>query len=445
MLVRKVWATVMATSLVLFPIERAQANDAAALIGGMILGGVIVNEANKNRSRKSSTRSSGVSSSQRAENRQVQEALNYFGYNVGTVDGSLGRKSRAGIARFQADMGYTSDGYLDPFERDFLLTSHQRAQASMHVAPYNQILASQGPNGVLRTYRNEQLGIAIPQQVQPLGQMASAPTPVPAPVAPSVSSNGGMMAATQVTPVTTAPVTQPQTMTARNETATLPTFNFGQTPKTVSGHCNEVNVLTATNGGYTRADRIGDPEFALDEQFCQAATHAQADTVRIEATIANTSPEQVQRQCTGLTQAIKTQMDGLATSDPYQVNRQVLAVLQSSGLPMDQLISGGKVCLGVGYRTEDAEMALASALLLTAGGQLGYAEVISHQLRHGLGAPESHLAAKGWMEMTLNAANSGAAPVLGQTPERLAVLRAAQLGGSSQPTAATLPVFPTNN
>lgn len=413
-------ATVVAASLVVVPVQRAMANDAAALIGGAVIGGLIVNEVHKNKQRqqqqaaRQSSTSSGASSAQRQENREVQSALNYFGYNAGTVDGSLGRRSRSAIAQYQADMGFVSDGYLDQHEIGFLLTSHQRALASGHVAPYNQILASQGQAGLLRTYRNEQLGIQTPQSVQtvqPQTHMALAPQP-------QVTGQGTVM--------------------ARADTAAaLPNFGFAQQgPKSVNAHCNEVNLLTTSNGGPSRPGQIREPVFALNEQFCQARSQAMVEASQIEVTIPNMTAVQVEQQCAGLTQAMAPQMVGIESKAPSEVVASTSVFLQNSGQPMPSLISGGKVCLGVGYRTDDAEMALASATLLASAGQLGYGEIVSHQLRQGFGAPIGMARAGEWMRLALNAAQSGSG-VLGQTPERIAVLSQA----STAPATPGLPVF----
>ncbi|HBS49335.1 MAG TPA: hypothetical protein DEA05_04240, partial [Rhodobacteraceae bacterium] len=185
---RHICASLISVALIVVPAERAMASDAAKILGGAVLGGIILNEVNKNKQRRTTTtrsQSSGISAAQREETRNVQNALNYFGYNVGSADGVAGRKTRAGVARYQADMGFNSDGTLEPYERDFLLSSHQRAQTSSHVAPYAGIMATQGTPGLLRTYRNEQLGIATPQQTpQPVPVPAStqpAPVPMPAP------------------------------------------------------------------------------------------------------------------------------------------------------------------------------------------------------------------------------------------------------------------------
>ena len=419
MLAKNISVALVSASLVLVPVQRAQASDAAAILGGLIVGGIIVNEVNKNQRRKQTTQqrtttNSTAYSAQRAQNRQVQTALNYFGYNVGSVDGSIGRNTRNGIARYQSDMGFHADGRLDDHERDFLLSSQQRAEASVNVAPYNSILASQGRGGLLRTFRNEQLGVA---------PVTAAAAPVPAPV----------------------PAPASKTVPSTASTAALPEFTFSQSGKSISTVCNEINVLTAANGGVTSAAQITDAEFALNEQFCLARTHAMAEAATIEATIPDMNSAQVEAQCKGLAQAVAPQLTLLGTARPDEVINATSSFMLESGQPVERLISGGKVCLGVGYRTDDAEMALASAVLLASGGQLGYGEIVSHQLRDGFGVAQVSTQKAGeWMTLALNAMSAGNPMVLGQSPDRIAILTAAQQAGGQSGTAA-LPVFPSSN
>ncbi|MCB1362843.1 MAG: hypothetical protein KDK02_01905, partial [Rhodobacteraceae bacterium] len=302
------------------------------------------------------------------------------------------------------------------------LSSYQRAQASSHLPPYNQVLATQGQRGLLRTYRNEQLGIASPQiqMQQPQVQTAAAPVPAPAP----------------------APAPQPQqTVTARADNAELPNFTFGQVDRSANDHCNEISVLTAANGGLTTAGRVTDSEFAMNEQFCLARTHAMAESARIEATIPNMTSDQIEKQCKGLTQAVAPQLANLGTDRPERVVAATAKFLRSSGKPMDQLASGGKVCLGVGYRIDDPQMALGSAVLLTAAGDLGYGEIVGHHLREGFGVAQADPQLAGdWIRMAVNAVQNGGNVVLGQTPDRLAVLNEAMNGGGG---TGGLPTFPS--
>ncbi len=419
MFMKSISVALVSASLALVPVQRVQAgNDAAAILGGLIVGGIIVNEVTKSNQRKRaaqqqqqqhSNANAAARNAQRAQNRQVQTALNYFGYNVGTVDGSIGRNTRNGIARFQGDMGFTADGRMDDYERDFLINSQQRAEVSANVAPYNSILASQGRYGLLRTFRNEQLGIATT-----VAAPAPAPAPVPAP-APA--------------PAKAVPP------------ATLPAFNVAESKRSISAVCNEINVLTAANGGITSAARVVDAEFTLNEQFCLARTHALAESAAIVATIPDLTESQVEAQCKGLTQAVAPQLTALDVVSPGAVINATANFMQDSGQPMDRLISGGKVCLGVGYRTDDAEMALASAVLLAAGEQLGYAEIVSHQMREGFGTKRTTPEQAGrWMSLAMDAMSSGGAMVLGQSQDRMAVLQvASNMAGQ---TSSALPVFP---
>jgi peptidoglycan hydrolase-like protein with peptidoglycan-binding domain len=419
MFTRSVFVALVSASLIFIPVKQVRADhNAAALLGGLIVGGIIVNEVNKNNKKKRAAQqqqqqqqqqranaNAAANNAQRAQNRQVQAALNYFGYDVGAVDGLVGRQTRAGISRYQSAMGFPADGRMDNQERDFLLNSKQRAEVSSNVPPYNTILATQGRGGLLRTYRNEQLGIAT-----------VAPTPAPAPVQ-----------------VATQPATQP---------SSLPEFNFTPSTRSVSAACNEINILTAANGGVTSASRVTDAEFALNEQFCLARTHAIAEAATIEATIPDTNSVNIQEQCTGLSHAIAPQLTTLDTANPDQVISATSAFMTESGQPLDRLIAGAKLCLGVGYRTDDAEMALASAVMLASGGELGYSEIVSHQLREGFGTNRATpQKADEWMNMALDAMTDGGDTVLGQSPDRMAVLSTA-MRNPDRANASALPVFP---
>ncbi|MDD8024566.1 MAG: peptidoglycan-binding domain-containing protein [Paracoccaceae bacterium] len=128
------------------------------IIGGMI-GGAIVNEANKNRrtTTRTVTRRPAVDTYQREQNREVQTALNYFGYPVGTPDGVIGAKSRAAISQYQMLLGYPATGQITEIERQVLVTGYQRAMIG---GPQVQkaVNGPQGMRGLLIAQRDEMLG-----------------------------------------------------------------------------------------------------------------------------------------------------------------------------------------------------------------------------------------------------------------------------------------------
>ncbi|MFS4582365.1 peptidoglycan-binding domain-containing protein [Phaeobacter sp. C3_T13_0] len=135
----------------------AVADNLGAALVGSIIGGVIVNEAHKNRARKQPVTRKRTYSPARAQNRETQTSLNYFGFPAGSPDGVMGRKSRAAVAQYQGYMGFPTTGRLTQYERDFLVSSYSRAQ----IGGPQVIKAMQGPNGVrglLRTWRDEANG-----------------------------------------------------------------------------------------------------------------------------------------------------------------------------------------------------------------------------------------------------------------------------------------------
>ncbi|WGH78880.1 peptidoglycan-binding domain-containing protein [Jannaschia ovalis] len=145
--------TAVTAAAVAMPVPAmAGSNDFAAGLVGGIIGGALVNSQRQQprtttRSttvRRSTSSRSGISSTERAQNREVQTALNYFGFNAGTPDGVLGRKSRTAVSGMQAFLSLPVDGTLSSFERDILLGAHARALSGN---PETMRLVSTSPLG----------------------------------------------------------------------------------------------------------------------------------------------------------------------------------------------------------------------------------------------------------------------------------------------------------
>jgi peptidoglycan hydrolase-like protein with peptidoglycan-binding domain len=81
------------------------------LMGAMI-GAAIANSGNANTTKQKTTKRQAsrpsISTAQRAENKGIQEALNYFGFNAGKPDGVLGRKTTQAVSQMQACLGIKS-------------------------------------------------------------------------------------------------------------------------------------------------------------------------------------------------------------------------------------------------------------------------------------------------------------------------------------------------
>ena len=126
MITKGILPAVIAASVVLTPATRVAA-DAGDVAAGVLLG--VIGTSAVNSAKKKKTKTVYVDTAQRAQTRQVQTSLNYFGFPAGTPDGISGSRTRSAISTYQAFMGFPATGYLAPYERQFLVTSHQRALA----------------------------------------------------------------------------------------------------------------------------------------------------------------------------------------------------------------------------------------------------------------------------------------------------------------------------
>lgn len=437
-------------AMVTAPAERASA-DAGDAIAGAIVGGIIGNaiardQAKKKKvyvTRKTSSKPS-ISSAQRAENMSVQHALNYFGFNAGGADGVLGRNSRAAISGYQAHLGYTPTGQLTQFEKDFLLTSHNRALAGGPATA--QMIASNpmGTRGLLITYRDQ---LAT-------GNYAAGTVP------PTAMPGTTVVVAPQ-TVVTTPEVAEPEVTEAAAKVDTGPAIpNFAGSTATMSlaSHCNAINLLTNANGGFSTLDGMSDPKIALNEQFCLARTYAIANSEKLIADVQGFTPEQITEQCLTIGPLLKDQVTALSLKPLDEVKKETAAFVLSSGMAPNQLIQTAKICLGTGYRIDDLDVALASSLLLVALGESVYAELPGHHLVQGFGATKRADLAVAWYDAAADALDRGAVPVVAPNQQgRTELIRAASEMvsgvGTLQPAidvqetapATTLPAFTSAN
>ncbi|WP_417728776.1 peptidoglycan-binding domain-containing protein [Roseovarius sp.] len=440
MLSKRIMMTVLAASVAL-PAGMAQADFKDGLVGGLVGGavsGIIVNESAKARERKQQTTTTTrrvyqapVNSVERQQVREEQTALNYFGFPAGSPDGVRGRNTRDAAAQFQAHMGYPATGYLADYERQFLISSYYRAQSSG--AATSQLIAQrgQGTRGLLHAYRDEAVGVPT---------YAAAPVPVPAAPSPVMAA---IPEAAQVPAATTVP--------AATGFAALPNLmaSGGEGPSLAS-HCNQVSLITNSNGGFVTAASLTDSRVALNEQFCLARTYAIAEGETMAASLKGVTPAQLEEQCRAFEPAMRDHVAALSLSPREEVVQNVRGFVLQSGQSPAQLSGTAKICLSVGYRIDNMNVALGSALLLTALGEEPYGELMGHHLSEGFGTTRRPDLALAWYQGAVEAVERGAEPVFapGNT-ERTGLLRKAAFktqgaqagGGEAVQPVATLPTF----
>ncbi|TDT74751.1 putative peptidoglycan binding protein [Litoreibacter halocynthiae] len=448
MFIKNITMACAAAALITVPATRVSADggDFAAGIVAGVVGSAIVRNAGKQKRvvrRKTYTkkRTATVPSYVRQERREIQTSLNYFGFPAGTPDGVLGRNSRAAIANYQAHMGYPATGQLTDYEKNFLLQSYNRALAG-GVATTQLIAASPtGPRGLLTRYRNEAAGVATAGAALAAPATTVVVAPQPQVLQPQVL--GG-------TTTTTTTVTAVAGAEGTPQTGSLPSFMGTTTAVSLASHCNQVSLLTSTNGGFLTTATMVDANLALNEQFCLARTYAIADGEQLSAKIQGFTPDQIAQQCEGFGPALKEHVAALSLKPHTAVLQDVSGFVLGSGMSPVQLSGTAKICLSVGYRTDNMDVALGSALLLSVLGEQAYSELMGHHLAQGFGVSKRADLALPWYDMGLTAIENGATPVFapGQ-PERNALLRKASftLGGNNaqalpqvQPASA-LPIF----
>lgn len=419
----------------LAPAEPVQADAgdaiAGALIGGIIGHAIATDQQNRrSTTQRRSTKSTkstkpGISSAQREQNREVQTALNHFGYPVGTPDGSIGPKSRAAISSYQATLGYPPSGQLTEYERTVLVTAYHRAIAGGPVVAQAAATHPMGMKGLLLMQRDEMAGLPPAVVAQP----------APAVPVPPAAAAGVLAAAPALPSLVAEPV-------ATAAASALPSFmGAGVAQVSLASQCNKISLMTNTNGGYVTEASMTDPGFALGEQFCLARTYAMASGEELAAKVAGFTPQQIAEQCAGFGPVLAAHVAALSLKTRDEVLTGVKGFVLTSGMSPAQLAGTAKVCLGVGYTTDAMDVAVGSALLLAAVGEAGYAELLGHHLSQGFGATVRPELALDWYDMGLGAIGAGQAVFAPGIGDRGAVIRKAaySVAGRADMVAPAVP------
>lgn len=415
----------IAASFFLVPANRAAA-DAGDFVAGAIVG-AIVNHAARNQPRKKVYRRTqvkrkayrpGIPSTQ--SGREIQSSLNYFGFNAGTVDGQLGRKTRDAVSQYQAYLGYPITGQLSTFEQELLVSSYNRAQAGGYATQQQIAVTPDGTRGLLKVYRTEMAGGGAVQAPQTTVVVAPAAPVVVAPMPPADSLT------------VSAPA-------AEATDGALPNlFGNASTKVSLASHCNSVNLKTSANGGYMTVAAMNDPAQVLDEQFCLARTYAIADGEQLAQGL-GAAPDQIAAHCATYGERMKPYVGALSFKRQDAVIAEVAEFVADTGIAPQDLAATAKVCLSVGYKTDDMDEALGAALILVSLGNGAYGELLGHHLYEGIGANKRADLAWDWFDTGLNGAAQQAVFAPSQ-PERIDLLRSATFTLRSGNRSGALPV-----
>ena len=191
------------------------------------------------------------------------------------------------------------------------------------------------------------------------------------------------------------------------------------------------------------AASITDPAQALGEQFCIARTYAMSNSDDLMAKVSGFTPAQITEQCKAFGALLQDQIAALSVKPRDQVLESTAGVIVASGQSPADLAGNARICLGTGYNTDGMDVAIGSALVLTALGDRAYAELLGHHLAQGFGTVTRPDLAADWYQTGLDAAASGQAVFAPGLPERTEVIRKAvfTMGGKTEAKPGVLPVL----
>ncbi len=393
----------------------------------------------------------------------IQPALAEIGLYSGPIDGAASNRIGEAVAAFQKERERLVTGYADSEEREILAqllletirtlrAELTRMQTPSNSDPETEVVAElhrriglaneaivdlQAMLGASRQLAADRIETIRSLRVELSRARRSSDTEASAELRRQLEAANATIADLQAESVPRSElerleerlVTIVTTLDPASPAAELPTFDAPTTPMSasISEHCNSINVLTSTNGGFTTLGAMTNPAFVLNEQFCLARTAAVAQAERAMGNVVDVTPAQLSAQCDGLGALMRPTLAALQDDDPADVINDVQATLTGSGQSMEQLASAGVVCLGLGYQADKAEVALGSALLMVGTGHSAYGEIVAHQLRGGFGTEHCEACAGAWLTATIASLEGGATPAFlpNQSADRIALLKAA--------------------
>lgn len=418
---KTVVASAVAASMMFSTTERVQAGAQEVIIGTALI--CILNpKACAGGGKRTGNTRTKISAAQVAANKEVQNSLNTFGFPVGRADGVLGRKSRAAIGDYQRYMGYPATGRLSDWERDTLVGAWRKYQGGWH-QQYAQTINAEGPRAMLKIERDPNYASKYDRPAIPTPVPANHPMPKEGDIIAPSAEDFARAKSKKLGPLTPLP-------------------SVGVPAKSVAARCELVAAATQIQGGVMRADAITDHDQALSEKLCEARGFAITQGQSTQSGV-QVSEAELTGICERVKIAFATPMKHLATDGSQSVIADAKAVNTGLGLTDQAVIKQyGEICLGIGYRSDDAKMALAGALSMTAGGFAAYGELVAHHLREGFGTKSSSSASVEWYATAVTALENGTVPVFAAstTPDRIMLIRNAMQIAERQARLQVLPV-----
>lgn len=363
---------------------RNGAGLAVGIIGGVVAGALIGGMMNQNRAKPQRQVRQRQQAPKQAKQtnadstRVVQQALASLGHYTGPVDGKMAKPTRDGVSSFQKSLGDKPTGQLTRKQREVLLAAYAQN-------------TSQGT------------------------QTAQQPAPVDNSLHRLLAGGAAVGAGTMV---------GSQLLAAPNTTATV------------------FLASACAQGGAPAMPGVvmigGQPQSVLPDQFCRARNAAISEAARIITPEMGRDMERLRSECRTATEQMASYSTAAVTEPVNTITvrlvREFQPVRQQNAV--EAAVGAYKVCLGLGYQEDRADMVLASGLGLVGLGLGGHAEAVGAVLAQTGDAQRIRQGAD-WLDYAASSIEKGAVsldPALGS--ERATVLRVASRQLRSGGTAA---------
>ena len=162
----------------------------------------------------------------------------------------------------------------------------------------------------------------------------------------------------------------------------------GAAAASIDSYCNRVSLTTSSNGGFVTPPRWATRcrRSASSSAWPAPMPIEQGDS--LAGTVQGFSMAEMEEQCEAFAPRMTGYQSRLASQAPEEVRAALQEFVVSTGAPPAQMSGNARICLGLGYRSDNAEVALAAALVLVGLGEDAYGELLGHHLVNGFATPQ---------------------------------------------------------
>ncbi len=174
---------------------------------------------------------------------------------------------------------------------------------------------------------------------------------------------------------------------------------------------------------------------ALRPLFCSATEAAIAQSQALAAGVTGFTPAQIEAQCVGFAPALVSLVASVSDSPAIDVIEGATEFVKRTGQDPAEMAGIAKVCLGVGYGRDERDLAIGSAVMLTALDARTYAEYAGYHLALGFGADRNSTLARSWFELAMQNETEAQSDFEAQAVERLEELKGAMTQNRAEGSA----------